>query len=60
MLTVTTYVLQLKAMGKSVCQLGPLFDLHLSLAKLLGLLCSATLSTKNGEHVDTQHNSHRY
>ena len=47
-------------MGKSVCQLGALFDLHLSLAKLLGLLCSATLSTKNGEHFEDRPTSHRY
>ena len=60
MLTVMTCGLQLKAMGKSVCQLGALFDLHLSLAKLLGLLCSATLSTKNGEHFENQLTSHQY
>ena len=42
---------QLKAIGKSIPPLTWLFDLQVSLAKLLGLLCSCTLSTRTGVHL---------
>jgi len=45
------YKFTLKAVGKSLTPLGWIFDLQLSLAKLLGLFCSTTLSTKTGELV---------
>jgi hypothetical protein len=41
--------LQVKAQGSPDVPLGWIFDLHLSMAKLLGRLCGATLDVRKGE-----------
>ena len=48
-LMVLPYDLQLKAYGKTIPPLYWLNDLQLTLAQLLGKLCSVTLSTKSCE-----------